>query len=194
MYGFIYKWTRKSTGEYYIGQHAGAKDDSYIGSGTKFKRKFSGTDKSDWSREILDFCDDQKSLNEMEIKRIGDLYNTDSLCLNSQSGGKSDYTLSDESLQRCIDAITGREVSQSQRDKVSSSLKGRSISETHKNNLKGNSNRSDKTLYNFYHKDHGEVSSTARDLYKEYGLDPQGIGQLKNGKIKQHRGWIVRCL
>ena len=40
MSGFVYRWYDSSNGMYYVGSHKGSVDDSYKGSGKRFKRAY----------------------------------------------------------------------------------------------------------------------------------------------------------
>jgi hypothetical protein len=61
MYHFIYKTTSKS-GKYYVGRHSTKKlDDNYFGSG-KWIRSIK--DKSELTREILEFCNEHNLLDK----------------------------------------------------------------------------------------------------------------------------------
>lgn len=51
-YGFVYKWTNKENGKFYIGSHYGKVDDGYIGSGVWFRRSYD-LDPTKFERQIL---------------------------------------------------------------------------------------------------------------------------------------------
>lgn len=52
-YGFVYKWTNKKNGKWYIGSHLGTPDDKYVASGKIFNRAIRRYGIDSFSREIL---------------------------------------------------------------------------------------------------------------------------------------------
>jgi len=83
---FLYKWIRKSTGEFYIGVHKGHPDDGYIGSGKIFRNKYDNTNKNDWARKILSHGTlDEMYYQERQMVDCDTLKNP--LCLNYKIGG-----------------------------------------------------------------------------------------------------------
>lgn len=85
--GFVYKWTYEPTGEYYIGIHKGNPDDGYVGSGTRFTKKFNNTPRSHWHREILFEGDYWNQCTTIERELVNKNTLTDPLCLNLAPGG-----------------------------------------------------------------------------------------------------------
>lgn len=53
-FGFVYKWTNKETGKFYIGSHFGSIDDGYVGSGVYFKRAYDQNHEI-FQREIIEY-------------------------------------------------------------------------------------------------------------------------------------------
>ena len=83
MQHFIYKTTHIS-GKYYIGRHSTENiNDGYLGSGRWVK---SIKDKSNLSREILEYCDDDKELIEKETLLIEQNI-SNPLCMNWNDKG-----------------------------------------------------------------------------------------------------------
>lgn len=75
-------------GNYYIGLHrTNNLNDGYAGSGVLLHREYSRCNINDVKKEIILFCEDEKKLLEEEKRLIGDLYLTDSKCLNLVAGG-----------------------------------------------------------------------------------------------------------
>lgn len=106
-YGYIYKTTHLRTGRYYIGQHKGAYNSDYLGSGRIIKDMLKKYDKSEFSLEVLAWAYSLKQLNELEDQYIGELYQTDPNCMNLIAGGKqSGY--SDETLKKISETSKGR--------------------------------------------------------------------------------------
>lgn len=52
-FGFVYKWTNKINGKWYVGSHAGSPDDDYVGSGVIFKTALLKYGKENFFRDIL---------------------------------------------------------------------------------------------------------------------------------------------
>ena len=84
-YHVIYKTTRPSTGEYYIGKHSTDNlDDGYQGSGQRVKAILK---KEDCITEILHYCRNEEEAYKLEgeIVDLGRI--SDPLCLNLMVGG-----------------------------------------------------------------------------------------------------------
>ena len=88
-YHYIYKITNKLTNRYYIGMHSTDKlDDGYLGSGKILTRSIRKYGKDKFVKEILEYCDDRKSLSEMEAEYITEIVVKDKLCMNLTQGGE----------------------------------------------------------------------------------------------------------
>lgn len=99
---FVYKWTNKNTGEYYIGKHSGTEDDGYIGSGKLFKVKYFN-DPENWERQILHYASSSNGALYAEKNYLGELYKSDPLCLNLIAGGSgSEARLSSKKAKELI--------------------------------------------------------------------------------------------
>lgn len=85
---FVYRWSRITTGEYYIGIHSGTTDDGYIGSGVIFKDKYKNH-KHQWEREIVALFGTREEAVELEIKMVTEETLKDPKCLNRMVGGIS---------------------------------------------------------------------------------------------------------
>ena len=82
---YVYKTTFVQTGEYYIGKHSTKKEnDSYVGSGLSLtKEKL----EEPFIHEIIVYCESSDAAYKKEKEIIGDLYKTDTKCLNRCGGG-----------------------------------------------------------------------------------------------------------
>ena len=89
-YHIIYKTTRPSTGEYYIGKHSTNNlEDGYQGSGTRLLRVLK---KEECTTEVLHYCRNEEEAYKLEgeIVDLGRL--SDPLCLNLMVGGYGFYS------------------------------------------------------------------------------------------------------
>ena len=86
---FVYLTTNLINGKKYIGKHYGLLNDGYLGSGKIFKDAVQKYGKKNFSRQILEFCLNQKDLNEAE-KRWIKIFNAveDSNFYNLEAGGQ----------------------------------------------------------------------------------------------------------
>ena len=67
--GFIYKWTNKINGKWYIGSHDGCEEDGYIGSSLFLSRAIEKHGIDNFNREILFFCtEDRMTLYAVETE------------------------------------------------------------------------------------------------------------------------------
>lgn len=63
---YIYLTTNRVNGKQYIGQHYGELNDFYIGSGSVLKKAIEKYGKENFSKEILEICQDYDSMNNAE--------------------------------------------------------------------------------------------------------------------------------
>jgi len=63
-------------------------DDGYLGSGKILTRSIRKYGKDKFVKEILEYCDDRKSLSEMEAEYITEIVVKDKLCMNLTQGGE----------------------------------------------------------------------------------------------------------
>ena len=103
---FGYCWHRNN-GDFYYGIHKGTLDDGYTGSGTKFKRKFSNTDRSEWRRTI-EFRGDYDECLEWETDMVTQDMIDQPDCLNLALGGSASPFATPEIHKR---ATTNRDMS-----------------------------------------------------------------------------------
>lgn len=154
-YGYVYKGTNLVNNKIYIGQHKSEKfDESYLGSGTLWKRAIQkyGVDKI--QIEVIEFCSNPEELNKRESYWIKKLNSQDktigyNICgsdtsphslpgdRNPMYGKHHTYTskkkisekakgrrVSDETKLKISNILKGREVSKETREKKSKKLKG----------------------------------------------------------------------
>lgn len=76
---------------YYLGLHiTDDLNDGYCGSGRiirDYYKKYGAIEGVTYTKEILGFYNNQEELNQAEYELIGDLYKTDTKCLNLRAGG-----------------------------------------------------------------------------------------------------------
>ena len=110
-YGYIYKSTHVPSGRFYIGQKkclkSGRVDESYWGSGTIWKNILKKYPRSEFSREILAFAENAEVLNKLEEVYIGDLFETEDMCVNLKSGGNQ-FIFSEDVKNRIAIANSGK--------------------------------------------------------------------------------------
>ena len=98
---FIYMTTNNVNGKRYIGKHYGYSDDGYLGSGFALQRAIEKYGKEHFSREILEYNDNDDINNEREKYYIA-LYNAtqNPLFYNIHEGGKGGNTTAGWSEER----------------------------------------------------------------------------------------------
>jgi hypothetical protein len=85
---FIYKTTNLVNGKFYYGKHSTDNiNDGYLGSGTLLKKAIQKYDKSNFSREILCFCDSESDVYELEELVVTQVEVDDPMCYNLIPGG-----------------------------------------------------------------------------------------------------------
>lgn len=85
--------------------------------------------------------------------------------------------------------------SEETRAKMRANNIGKSLTDGHKSKIgKANSKPVDKTIYSFFHKEHGTENVTRWELAKKYGLDVGHLGKVvsRKGYYHSHKGWRVK--
>ena len=146
-YYYIYKITflkGKLKGKYYIGKKVGHKsdmiNDGYFGSGkicNDYYKKYSAIIGETITKEILEECYSKEQLAEREKFWIGDLWNTDEMCVNMRSGGVGGCGKhSEETKQKMSESAKNKKpCSKETRIKLSELHKGKKFSEEHKRKI-----------------------------------------------------------
>lgn len=117
MYGYIYKTTINNPesswhNHYYIGQRKSSTitNDYYYGSGAKISSYIKKHSTKGLEKEILFIAETKEELDRLEVEAVGDLWNTDSLCMNSMPGGGSGtkYSHTPETRKRISETMKRR--------------------------------------------------------------------------------------
>jgi hypothetical protein len=123
MVGFVYRYTNKLNGKWYIGSHKGHPDDGYTASGVLIKQSFAKHGMESFDREILYqgpnyISEERKLLTELNAAKSNESYNL----INTASDNLNGYRLSgdDHPMKRPEVAL-----------KVSKSKKGKFNSNGH---------------------------------------------------------------
>lgn len=86
---FLYKSTNQLNGNYYVGIHSTNKvEDSYIGSGTRFRNEVRKHGKANFTREILEFFNTRDEALLAEFETVSKILQ-DPKCLNLCEGGRA---------------------------------------------------------------------------------------------------------
>ena len=135
-YYYIYKITflkGRLKGKYYIGKHIGNKsnmiNDGYFGSGHmtyNYYKKYPPVVGETITKEILEVCESKEQLAECEKKWIGDLWETDDLCVNMKSGGEGGSGFrSKKTIRKISKSNIGKKRSEETKKKISEAHKGK---------------------------------------------------------------------
>ncbi len=86
---YIYKTTCDVNGKYYIGMHSTNKmDDGYLGSGKRLWSSIKYHGKENFTKEILEYCENRDELRIKEEEIVDEVLLTDNLCMNLKKGGQ----------------------------------------------------------------------------------------------------------
>lgn len=132
MFYYIYKTTNLKNKKYYIGKHITSNlSDGYLGSGVLLSKAIKKYGKNNFQIEILEFCDDDKILNQKEKEYITEemIYSND--CYNIAYGGQGGNL--GDIVNKKIGAtmskiLTGVPKTNIHKEKISQSKKGRPVS------------------------------------------------------------------
>lgn len=136
---FLYKTVNTVNGKYYCGMHSTDNmEDGYLGSGTGIKRAIKKYGKAAFTRTILMTFDSREELIENEIALVNQKMVDDPQSYNNKLGGDG-WGVGDSNPMR--QRIGRQPMSPDTRKKISESLKGRTLSPEHINNLHGRPKR-----------------------------------------------------
>ena len=111
---------------------------------------------------------------------------------NSQRGPQSA-----ETIKKRVDKNTGKKRTEEQKRNLGRSKKGRSLTEAHKETLRGKrphvvAHNRDNTIYTFVHMSGKEETLTRHDMCKLHGLCGQNLTAVIQGKRRSHKGWSLK--
>jgi hypothetical protein len=85
---FVYRTENAVTGRFYIGKHTTRNlDDGYLGSGKRLKHEIRKYGKSNFTRTIIQFYENEAGAFSAEQQMVNEAILTDSRCLNLKRGG-----------------------------------------------------------------------------------------------------------
>lgn len=106
---FIYKTTNNINGKYYYGAHSTENEnDSYLGSGLALQRSIKKYGAENFSREIVQYCDNTEELYDKEKSIIKEHLHNEK-CYNMKPGGKGGwYTVNSSGMHLGSNNIMNR--------------------------------------------------------------------------------------
>lgn len=142
--GFVYKWTNKTNGKWYIGSHKGTPDDGYVSSSKVFAAAIKKHGKENFEREILfegDYYQDKikdieaNYLHKEDAANNPMSYNRNNIVgpyrHSHESNLKRSNTLKGQRTGKTYEEIFGIETAAKQRKLRSLERKGKSWIEVH---------------------------------------------------------------
>jgi group I intron endonuclease len=141
----VYKVTNLINGKIYIGQEK-KYTPSYYGSGELIKNVILEFGKDNFIKEIIEYCNSPKILNEREIFWIKELNSRDRSVGYNISAGGSSFIMNEEIACKISEALKGKyigtkafrygfKITEEHKKILSDRLKGKSFSEEHKKKL-----------------------------------------------------------
>lgn len=180
-YNYVYKISNLVNGKIYIGKHSTDNlDDNYMGSGHRLHLAYAKYGLENFKKEVIDYYTSEVELNQGEIYWIAKFNSTNpEIGYNLTYGG--DGVIPTEEVKR----------------KISEALKGRQLSEEHKQNLKGKPSPKKGSHLTEEHKqkisevNRGENNGMYNKRHSEESK--QKISEAKKGKESWNKGkhWSV---
>lgn len=129
MFHIIYKTTRISTGEYYIGIHSSNKlMDSYLGSGDRIRALVRKYGRQEFIRENLLVLNTRRDALQKEHEILSPEVLSDPLCINICVGGKGNpnggHGISQDAKAKLSILHTGKKLSDRTKQRISKSKTG----------------------------------------------------------------------
>lgn len=191
MFHILYKTINVINGKEYIGVHSTKNlEDGYLGSGLAIKRAINKYGKQNFIRTILEFCNSESELLEKEAVIVNEEWVENPNTYNMKTGGQSKGNLSKKSRLKISTTLKRKYASgeiipvkqenivitQTQKDKISKTLKERYQNESHhlrgrdpwNKNLKGSQIAWNKGIQtgSMADKQKLEISNTLKERYK----------------------------
>jgi len=134
MHYLIYKITNNINGKIYIGQHQTEDlNDDYMGSGKGIRRAIKKYGIENFTKKILFYCTDWKTMNRVEEVIVDDEFVRRKDTYNMKTGGSCGiYHHTEETKQKMSQSRLGHETSDKTRKKLSEAHKGKRHSEEHR--------------------------------------------------------------
>jgi len=210
----IYKITNNVNGKIYIGKDSRDKK-NYFGSGIVIKCAIKKYGKHNFSKEILEECDNHNTLNEKEIYWISFYQSTNfNIGYNRSHGGDGFCGITVETKEKLSKIRKGKILPKSVRDKISKSNKGKPKSKKHRKSLSNAwkkrkiehphtketlekmsismLGKNAKNTYKLIDKNnHESIINNLTQFAKNNNLQRTLLSKVASGKRKHHKGW--RC-
>ena len=216
IYYFVYETLNLVNGKKYRGIHKTSNlNDGYLGSGVAFEKAVNVHGKSNFRREVLEFCSSYEELIEKEKIYVDDVWVSDRSNYNLKTGGQSAGILSDFSKKKISETLKrkyksgeikspfsnnkGTPISDEQKKKISETLKERYRNNPHNNlgvdpwnkNKKGSQtawNKGLKTGPNSIESNE-KRSKTLKEIYENMEHPSKGKEPWNKGKIGSQIAW-----
>ncbi len=134
----IYKTINLINGKFYIGKDSKNNPD-YFGSGIILKKAIKKYGKENFKKEILEYCNSEKELDQKEIfwiKKLNSIENGYNIALGGTGGDTFTNNPNKEKIiQNLSQKLTGGKLSEKTRKNMSNGRKGMKFSEEHKQNI-----------------------------------------------------------
>ena len=122
MFHYVYRITRPSTGEWYIGIRScdchPTEDVGYMGSGTLVTKKVEAHPTA-FSKRILAIVETRTEAARLEGLLVGPEQVEEPECLNLRTGGENDWTTSEETKRLLSEAQKGKKHSEETKRRIS---------------------------------------------------------------------------
>ena len=144
---YIYKSVCKINGRYYIGMHSTSNlEDGYLGSGKRLKYSLNKYGRENHKIEIIEWCNDKRSLKEREKELVNESLLQDVNCMNLTIGGEggphfSGRKHSEEMKRKLSEKIKGKTLSKESKLKISEANRKRKLSDKTKKKLSDSAKR-----------------------------------------------------
>ena len=190
-FNYIYKITNKINGKIYIGKHSTDNlNDGYMGSGVVLRQAIKKYGVENFTKDILEFCDKEVELNDLEKHYIDKYKSTDkSIGYNLTQGGdgKSGYICSSETRIKLSKSHIG--INPWNKDKL--------LSEEHKKHLSESKKGENHPMYGKHHSEETKIkiseAKKGKSKPKFKWLTPNGdiIEMQKSNRDQWHPDWTL---
>lgn len=136
MYFTVYETTNLINGKKYRGAHKCKNPhDGYLGSGNIIESAVGKYGKNNFTKEILEYCNDVEHMYEREAHWVDRAWVDRHDTYNTKTGGFANFYVSEGTRRKISKVHSGKAISEEVKKRISETLAGRKLTHEHRSNI-----------------------------------------------------------